>query len=466
MKKTLFVTIITICSSFYTPCKAQYTVLLNFDSANGKYPNGKLLLSGNKLFGAAALGGAYDSGCIFSIDTNGLGYKDLFDFDASTGEAGSNSLTLLGNKLYGVGGKNYGHIFSIDTNGSGYVDLFDFNGTNGTAPQGSLIFYGSKLYGMTAYGGANNHGDVFSIDTNGVGFKDILDFNGTNGATPYGSLTLYVNKLYGMTFSGGLNGSGCIFSTDTNGGGYRKLWDFANTDSNGTFIYGSLIASGKVLYGMTSDGGLYFGGIVFSIDTDGNRFKDLLNFNGYNGSQPDGSLILFGNTLYGTTNVGGTGIDSDGVIFSIDTNGTKYKNMYNFNGIDGANPLFGSVLTLSGKTLYGATYQGGANNNGVIFKIDTDAVAGIDNTPGNKRTINVYPNPSKGLFNFKLRNEELGINSVEVYNMFGEKVYSQLLTFNSPFSIDLSSQPNGIYLYRVIANSGEVIGKGKLIISK
>jgi hypothetical protein len=161
MRKALFVTIITICSSFYTDCKAQYNVLLNFDSANGKYPIGKLILSGNKLYGIAALGGAHDSGCIFSIDTNGVVFKDLFDFNGSTGGAGSNSLTLLENKLYGVGGKNYGNIFSIDTNGSGYIDLFDFNGTNGKYPQGSLVFYRNKLYGMTSNGGANNDGDIF-----------------------------------------------------------------------------------------------------------------------------------------------------------------------------------------------------------------------------------------------------------------------------------------------------------------
>ena len=93
------------------------------------------------------------------------------------------------------GTKSYGTIFSIDTNGTGYKNLLNFNSTNGTYPTGSLILSGGKLYGMARLGGAIGYGCVFSIDTDGNNYKDLLDFNVTNGANPWrSSLTISGNK--------------------------------------------------------------------------------------------------------------------------------------------------------------------------------------------------------------------------------------------------------------------------------
>jgi N-acetylneuraminic acid mutarotase len=81
--------------------------------------------------------------------------------------------------------------------------------------------------------------------------------------------------------------------------------------------------------------------------------------------------------------------------------------------------------------------------------------------------ISVYPNPSNGQFNLQITNYEVGIKNIEVYNILGEKVYSNPFAIhNSQFTIDLSSQPSGIYLYRVMAEDGNLIGEGKLVIQK
>ena len=50
--------------------------------------------------------------------------------------------------------------------------------------------------------------------------------------------------------------------------------------------------------------------------------------------------------------------------------------------------------------------------------------------------------------------------------MLGEKVYSQYPIPTTQYTLNLSNQPNGVYLYRVIANSGKLIDEGKLIIQK
>jgi len=49
----------------------------------------------------------------------------------------------------------------------------------------------------------------------------------------------------------------------------------------------------------------------------------------------------------------------------------------------------------------------------------------------------------------------------------GEKIYSTILQPNPKGAlneINLKGQPTGLYLYRVVAEKGELIGNGKFII--
>ncbi|MGC9967778.1 MAG: choice-of-anchor tandem repeat GloVer-containing protein [Syntrophobacteraceae bacterium] len=54
-----------------------------------------------------------------------------------------------------------------------------------------------------------------------------------------------------------------------------------------------------------------------------------------------------------------------GIIFEFNLPNGEFADLHSFGGADGANP-FGSLI-LSGKNLYGMTYQGGQYNSGVIF---------------------------------------------------------------------------------------------------
>lgn len=101
----------------------------------------------------------------------------------------------------------------------------------------------------------------------------------------------------------------------------------------------------------------------------------------------------------------------------------------------------------------------------VCFKIVSDL--GIEGISSNSGHISVYPNPNNGQFNLESTFDN-GAYQVEIYNILGEKVYStNLNTMNGGISpINIGNQPNGIYLYRVITDSGELLGDGKLIIQK
>ncbi len=100
----------------------------------------------------------------------------------------------------------------------------------------------------------------------------------------------------------------------------------------------------------------------------------------------------------------------------------------------------------------------------------------INELEDNAGEVSVYPNPSNGRFVIQL---PVAHNnwSIEIYNVLGEKVFSQFnisARTSSPgmggqqttFSIDLSSRPAGIYLYHVLNETGELEGQGKIVIER
>jgi uncharacterized repeat protein (TIGR03803 family) len=470
MKKNNIV-IVALLSLCMGTIKAQYTDLLDFLGSNGDNPFSSLTLStsGNILYGMSKYGGAPGNGNIFSIHTDGTHYKDLMNFNTTNGAYPEGSLTLSasGSVLYGMtagGAANYdGLVFSIDTGGSGYNVLLTFNSTNGAYPYGSLTIEGNILFGMTDAGGAYNDGLVFSINTNGTGYKDLLDFNGTNGENPYGTLTLssYGSKLFGMTYGGGAYNDGLVFSIDTNGTGYRDLLDFNGTNGqNPGYASLTLSVSGSVLFGTTFEGGPDNFGTLFSIDTGGTGYRDLFNFNHTNGEYPQGSLSLSGSLLYGMTQEGG--VNYDGNVFSIDTAGTGYSDLFVFSGTNGSNP-YGS-LTLTAGVLYGMTEEGGIYGDGNIFSLGT-VVTGIP-TIHNVSSANVYPNPNNG--SFAITDISPG-QTIELYNYLGQKVYTSShpppsgggVSFAS--QINISSLSNGIYLIRILNKDGSVASEKKIV---
>ncbi|HTB33055.1 MAG TPA: choice-of-anchor tandem repeat GloVer-containing protein [Bacteroidia bacterium] len=465
--------------------QAQYTILHSFnDTLTGVIPISSLTQAGGKFFGMTYGGGLFNYGCIFSIDTNGVNYKDLFDFNGIDGKypgdvINGESLTLSGNRLYGTtssGGVNAsGNIFSIDTNGSGFTDLFDFNSTNGYQPTGLLILSGNELFGTTWGGGTGGHGGgvVFSLHTDGSGFKVLYNFKGVNSgngysAYPYGGVILTHNTLFGMAYNGGTSNAGTIYSIDTNGNGYKDIFYF--NDTNGAGPVSTLTLSGNKFYGMTGYGGVHQDGVIFSIDTNGYGYKKLFDFNRSYGDNPFGGLSLSGKMLFGMTEAGG--LDNYGEIFSIDTDGSNFNRILHFTDTNGRYPL--SSLTISGNVLYGLTPDGGADRYGVLFRFDTSTrdsiILAVKKISANTNSVTISPNPSKGIFRITLSHSELVSGAqtiIEIYSVLGEKVAGTTLKqVQGDNLINVSEQPNGVYLYRVVGEDGSLIGEGKIVVQK
>jgi hypothetical protein len=80
-----------------------------------------------------------------------------------------------------------------------------------------------------------------------------------------------------------------------------------------------------------------------------------------------------------------------------------------------------------------------------------------------QNSISVFPNPSFGQFTFELSNIIPANQELDIYNMLGEKVYTtKLCTASTP--VNLSSQPKGVYLYRIVSENTANSYSGKLII--
>jgi len=498
-----------------------YTNILDFSFVStGVWAVGDLIPYGDKFYGMTNQG-INNNGNIFSIDTNGSNAKDLLDFSSTYAPTGS--ITPSGNKLYGMGpagghGGHYGSgvVFSLDTNGTGFKTLWYFydsgsiGNANGFCPYGSLILLGSKLYGMTSGGGGNGDGLIFSIDTNGTGFKDLFDFNGTNGKSPAGSLTFFGDRFYGMTDSGGAHNDGCIFSIDSNGYGYKDLFDFNGT--NGANPQGSLTHHGNIFYGMTCAGGTNNDGVVFTFkDTSLYITVSSTNYfcssdsgtakvNAY-GIPPYTYLWTPGGQTSDSISDLSAGTYSFKVVDSTGSNQTASVTILNTPPITTANEspdtiILGNSSQLNAHSnLPSATYSWLPINSlscntcpnplatptvttiytvttttpcGIVTKTMRLVVInplGIQSTSTNVRRLTIYPNPSSGKFTIQ-SSVFSGQSTVEIYNVLGEKVYSQFSIFNAPLSIDLRTSPNGIYLYRVINDDGSLAGEGKLIISK
>ncbi|MGH7940743.1 MAG: choice-of-anchor tandem repeat GloVer-containing protein, partial [Limisphaerales bacterium] len=349
----------------------------------GAYPN-ELLLYSNMIYGTTegldeSVSNGY--GTIFSVNTNGLGFTNLLSFSRIYGWPVS-GVAASGSLLYGTtysGGNGFGTVFSFNaTNGAFNGNVYTFQGpsqNDGEGP-GQLLFDGSALYGTTSGGGSNNDGQgtVFEINLGSETYEILHNFSGRggDGSDPEGPLLSSGGVLYGTTVSGGAYGFGTVFRMNEDGSGYAVLHSFGDSDGRGP--EGELAISDGALYGTTSAGGAYGDGAIFTVDTDGTDYAIIHSFNGSetnDGAVPFAGLIVSGETLYGTTYAGGAA--GDGTVFCVTTEG-QYTNLYSFrNGGDGAYPA--TPLVLLGNTLFGTTDGNpdlaGDPNYGTIFSIKT-----------------------------------------------------------------------------------------------
>lgn len=326
---------------------------------------------------------------------------------ANCGDGGSPNGLLQDSSgnLYGStqtgGGHGEGVVFELIPNAdkSKYSErrLYSFckkaNCKDGAQPWGDLIMdIDGNLYGTTAYGGNSDEGVVFRLApganswTNTILHSFCQKANCTDGAEPYQGLS-YEGQSSGALW----NESAPLFGTTTisslGGLVYQIItkpslhYAVVHNFSSGMNAQPVLVTE-SALFGTTSSGGKYGGGVLYRLAAGTWKETTLHNFcadaNCADGSYPEGKLFVdaVGN-IFGTTEFGGANSSCNsgkgcGAVFERPTAG-GYNVAYNFcslaNCIDGANPYAGLVMDGAGN-LFGTTSAGGADSQlGVVFEL-------------------------------------------------------------------------------------------------
>ena len=185
-----------------------HSFCLQSGCADGQFPQTGLVQANNGiLYGSTILGGAYNSGTIFSITTSGK-LTTLYNACSQTGCPDGNYLyepliQATDGNLYGImdvgGASNHGAVFKITPSGR-LTTLYNFcselNCADGEYPSGGLFQdTNGILYGTTADGGTNGDGTVFSLAVGLLPFVETQPASGNVGA----AVTILGTNLAGAT---------------------------------------------------------------------------------------------------------------------------------------------------------------------------------------------------------------------------------------------------------------------------
>ncbi len=418
-----FLLLTAFCAAFsigISPARAELseTILHEFDSpgtatSDGLFANSKLTqTSDGTLYGTTSAGGSAGLGTVYAYTVGGK-YGIVHNFgDGSVASDGAHpgaALTLgPDGNLYGTtamgGAFNYGTVYKLAPSGAVTI-LHSFqSGRDGSGPESSVTvgtdgkLYGTTLFDMSSSSASGSiRGTIYSLNLDGTGYLVQYRFTKTKadatGDYAYGTLTPAGGSspiLYGTTAfsSGGLNSAPSLFAFTpgaTDGSGtVRVIHSFTGAPDGAEPVEGrvAIDRSGNII-GVTSAGGTYGAGIIFTCAPDGSEYRILHEFGDSAHSDDDGASPIDGLTLgsdgayYGVTSNGGDGADgTGGVVYRfVPENPTgNFSVLYNFNGTgDGyvpvAKPFEDSDGNLIGTTLYTNTMDNGDARGGVLYKL-------------------------------------------------------------------------------------------------
>ena len=87
---------------------------------------------------------------------------------------------------------------------------------------------------------------------------------------------------------------------------------------------------------------------------------------------------------------------------------------------------------------------------------------GVEQIVGEENAIEIFPNPSNGNFAVSHTTNGKKPQTVEIYDVVGELVYSETNVNKTTFNIDISKSPKGIYFVKF--NDGEKVTTEKIVV--
>ena len=387
------------------------TVLHSFTGSPSDGANpfaGLIAHAAGNLYGTTALGGASDDGTVFKLMPSGT-ETVLYSFTGSPSDGAIPTAGLIADpagNLFSTthvgGASGDGTVFKLTRSGTETVlHSFTGGGDGAISTAGLIPDPAGKLFSTTHVGGASGNGTVFKLTRSGTETVLHSFTGGGDGAVPIAGLIAdAAGNLYGTTFTGGgsgCGGSGCgtVFKL-TRSGTESVLHSFTGSFGDGAGPDAGLIADAAGnLYGTTEFGGGSIGcrstigngcGTVFKLTPSGTETVLYSFTGGGDGAEPFAGLIAdAAGNFYGTTSQGGA--SNDGTVFKLTPSGTETV-LHSFtDGSDGGFPLAGLITDAAGN-LYGTTSQGGGGSGcgdsgcGTVFEIAGSGFAVFAGTPG------------------------------------------------------------------------------------
>jgi uncharacterized repeat protein (TIGR03803 family) len=263
--------------------------------------------------------------------------------------------------------------------------LWNFGGGNdGSGPWSNYFISDTKgnLYAATASGGTYSAGTVFMLSP--AGKETILyEFKGQangDGAAPHGRLAFDAKgNIYGSTQSGGTNGTGTVYElTPKRGGGWTEkvIYTFSASGADGNSpSAGMTIAPDGTMYSTTPNGGAFSGGVIFSLKKTSQGWKQTvihsINFPAEGGFPYEGLMRDTAGNLYGVAPAGGA--NQNGVVYRLSHTKQGWVDtvLYSFtnqNG-DGSGLYWIDLISDTSGNIYGATSFGGTNGTGTVWEL-------------------------------------------------------------------------------------------------
>ncbi len=311
---------------------------------------------------------------------------------------------------------------AANNTGNGYATISYY------APGGT----GPYTYSWSSNGGTNGTATGLSAGIYTLTVTDNHGCTATVSATiqSISGLALSLASQTNVSCNGGSNGS----ATANGATGGTSPYTYSWSSGAGTNLSASNLNAGSYTITVTDNSGCVFSeGIVIT--------------------QPAALSLMADSTEDNGT--------CSGSAWVVVTGGTAaYTYLWN----SGTGSLTGDTIAnqCMGNYCCTVTDANGCSNN---ICVNIPSATGINNIASDAGGVIIYPNPNNGTFTIEspLASGQL---SVDIYNVLGEKIYSSLDNSNQTFKVDLSSQPSGIYFYRVVKLNGSVLGEGKLVVLK
>lgn len=351
-------------------------VIIQYSFVTGKYPVfGLTEASDGIIYGTTSSYAGY-FGAIYAFNplTNTVEFKHLFN-DSITGSSPSGTMFLSSNgNLIGVtaegGANDAGVLFEYNIITDSLSVLHNFVLAQGNYPVEVFIDSTDKVYGLTRFGGVNNEGTIYSFDLGTAHYNKLKDLDNSLGVNPRARFSWAQNNhLITTTFAGGNFGDGTLLVLNKINDSVNKVSDFFDFQS-GEEPYGTLfMASNGIYYGLTSKGGDFGNGSIYSYDFDTGVHEVVHSFNSVIGDRPLGGLIeITPGILAGVCSKGGQ--SNEGTLFTWNYNSGEFNLKSHFKtALDGKDHSCKLSYGGNGK-LYGLTRRGGIYDFGVLYSID------------------------------------------------------------------------------------------------